>query len=218
MINQYKNKWNMPLSEWLLHHQRNIHFKYQYHGIDMQKNPMDLMIYMELIWKVKPQAIIEIGGAGGGTALWLAHQLDNLGVLKGKVISVDINHGGFKAVHQRILKVTGDSTKPETAKEVDDFIDKNDIVLIIHDGSHKKCDIKKDFELYSRYVTVGSYFIIEDGIMDVMDWKDHRTKGHDCGMYAGLEITNENKNFVIDMDCEKYIMTYNPKGFLRRIK
>lgn len=216
MINEYKKKWNETLGNWLLYHQRNIHFKYQYHGIDMQKNPMDLMIYMELIWKIKPKVIIEIGAAGGGTALWLVHQLNLLG--NGIVLSIDINHGGFKAIHDKIIKITGDSTNPETAKQVEKYIDKTDAVLVIHDGSHKKCDIKKDFELYSKYVTVGSYFIVEDGIMDVMDWKDHRTSGHDCGMVAGMEISNENSDWVIDKDCEKYIMTYNPCGYLRRLK
>ena len=216
MINQYKSKWNMVISEWLLYHQRNIHFKYQYHGIEMQKNPMDMMVYLELIYKVKPDVILEIGAAGGGTALWLAHQLDIFD--NGKLISLDINHGGFKAEHKRIVKITGDSTLKETAKKVYEEININDKVLIIHDGSHKKCDIKKDFENYSKLVNVGSYFIIEDGIMDVFDWKDHRTSGHDCGLIAGVEITNENKDWIIDKECEKYIITYNPCGYLRRIK
>ena len=217
MINQYKSKWNMAISEWLLYHQRNIHFKYQYHGIEMQKNPMDMMVYMELIYKVKPDVIIEIGAAGGGTALWLAHQLDTLG--KGKLISIDINHGGFKAEHPRIIKITGDSTLKETARKVESEINNIvDMILVIHDGSHKKEDIKKDFNLYKKFVPPGSYFIIEDGIMDVMNWKDHRTSGHDCGMIAGQEIVKENPNWIIDKECEKYIITYNPCGFLRRIK
>ena len=67
----------------------------------MQKIPTDLFIYMELIFAIEPDIIIEIGGAGGGTALWLCNQLDILG--KGKLISLDINHGGFKAEHDRII-------------------------------------------------------------------------------------------------------------------
>jgi cephalosporin hydroxylase len=217
MINEYKSKYDkMSLSEWSLYHQRNIHFKYQYHGIDMQKHPCDMMVYMELIGKVKPDIIIEIGAAGGGTALWLAHQLDVLG--KGKLLSIDINHGGFKAEHKRIIKITGDSTKIETANNVIKHIKPENKVLLIHDGSHKKEDIKKDFNLYSQFVTVGSYFIIEDGSMDVFNWKDHRTSGHDCGLIAGIEINNENPGWVIDKECEKYIITNNPCGYLRRIK
>jgi cephalosporin hydroxylase len=216
-MSDYKNKYdNMNLSEWLLHHQRNIHFKYKYHDIDMQKNPFDMMIYMELIGKIKPDVIIEIGAAGGGTALWLAHQLDIQ--KKGLVLSIDINHGGFKPKHERIVKITGDSTKIDTAKQAIPFVKDEKEVLIIHDGSHKKEDIKKDFALYGSFVSVNSYFIIEDGIMDVFGWKDHRTNGHDCGMVAGQEIAKENKNWIIDKECEKYIMTYNPCGYLKRLK
>jgi cephalosporin hydroxylase len=137
---------------------------------------------------------------------------------KGRVISLDINHGGFKAEHKRLSKVTGDSTAPETIKELLAKAGSPKSCLIIHDGSHKKGDIKKDFKSYSSLVSVGSYFIIEDGIMDVMDWKDHRTAGHDCGMFAGLEIAAENENFEIDASREKYIITNNPQGFLRRTK
>lgn len=217
MIAEYIKSWNMKLSEWLLYHQRNIHFKYKYHGLDMQKNPMDLMIYMELLWKIKPDVVIEIGGAGGGTALWLCDQMESIGTLHSIVISVDINHTGFKAEHEKIIKVTGNSTTEQTRNAVHSLVEDDDKVLLIHDGSHKQCDIEKDFANYHDLINVGSYFIIEDGIMDVMDWKDHRTAGHNCGMVAGIELTKKYKNWIIDYDCEKYIMTYNPCGYLRRI-
>ena len=217
MIQEYKNKFNqMRLDEWMLYHQRNCHFKMKYCGLNMQKIPTDLYIYEQLIMDIKPDVIIEIGAAGGGTALWLCHRLDILG--KGKLVSVDINHGGFKAEHDRIVKITGDSTAPETVKAVRETVNKNDVVLIIHDGSHKKCDIKTDFKNYSSLVSVNSYFIIEDGVMDVFNWKDHRTSGHDCGLIAGIELNKENQNWVIDNECERYILTNNPQGFLRRIK
>ena len=216
MKEEYRKKYQSSLAEWLLYHQRNVHFKYKYCGLDMQKNPFDIMVYMEIIGEIKPDYIIEIGGAGGGTALWLCHQLDVFD--NGTVISVDINHGGFHAEHERLVKVTGDSTLPDTAGKVKDIIHEGATCLVIHDGSHKKEDIKKDFMLYSPFVTVDSYFIIEDGIMDVFDWKDHRTAGHDCGLYAAIELAQENSDFIIDNAREKYIMTYNPMGYLRRIE
>ena len=216
MIAKYKQKFQMKLDEWMLYHQRNCHFKMKYCGLEMQKIPTDLYIYEQLIMDIKPDVIIEIGAAGGGTALWLCHRLDILG--HGTLMSLDINHGGFKAEHKRIVKITGDSTDVNIAKEVYPRIDPTDKVLIIHDGSHKKVDIKKDFQNYSRLVTIGSYFVIEDGVMDVFDWKDHRTSGHDCGLFAGIELNNENPNWIIDNECERYIITNNPQGFLKRIK
>lgn len=217
MVNEYISKYkNMSVHDWMWNHQRNLHFKMKYHGLNMQKIPSDLFIYSEIIFEVKPDVIIEIGAAGGGTALWFCHQLDNIG--KGKLISLDINHGGFHAEHERITKVTGDSTSEETAEKVRKLIKKTDKVLVIHDGSHKKCDIKKDFLNYGHLVTKGSFFIVEDGSMDIFGWKDHRTNGHDCGLIAALEIAAENDNFVIDNEKERYIVTNNPCGYLRKTK
>lgn len=214
---EYKNKFDtMKLSEWMLYHQRNCHFKMKYHGLDMQKIPTDLWVYSEIINDVKPDWIIEIGAAGGGTALWLCHQLDILG--NGAVLSLDINHSGFEVNSKRLYKITGDSTDSGVAMKVCAMIEKNEKVLLIHDGSHKKEDIKEDFKNYSALVSLNSYFIIEDGVMDVFGWKDHRTAGHDCGLIAAQEIVKENTNFVIDESKEKYIITNNPQGFLRKIK
>ena len=218
MIESYKRKYQMKLDSWMLHHQRNIHFKMKYRGADMQKNPMDLVIYSEIIHEQEPDCIIEIGGAGGGTAKWLCDQLSIIGKKDSIVISVDITHAHFKFHDKRLQKVTGDSTTDETGALVYGLAFDKKKVLIIHDGSHKKVDIKKDFARYSALVQPGGYFIIEDGVMDVFDWKDHRTSGHDCGMYAGLEIEKENDNWEIDYEKERYIITYNPCGYLRRTK
>lgn len=217
MVNKYLEKYkNINLYQWLWDHQRNIHFKFKYFGYHMQKNPMDLIVYMEIIQEQKPDYIIEIGAANGGTALWFCHQLDSL--CHGKLISVDITHDLCKIKHERLIKITGDSTLKSTVDKVKNKIEKGSKCLIVQDGSHRKCDIKKDFENYSDLVNVGSYFIIEDGIMDVFGWKDHRTNGHDCGMYAGIEIEKENEKWKIDFDKEKYVATYNQCGFLKRIK
>lgn len=214
MLQEYKNTFDrMTLSQWMLYHQRNCHFKMKYQGLNMQKIPTDLWVYSEIINEIKPDTIIEIGAAGGGTALWLCHQLDLLG--KGKLISLDINHGGFKAKHERITKITGDST----SKKIADLVcqQAKGTVLIIHDGSHKKEDIKLDFKNYGHLVSKGSYFIIEDGTIDLFNWKDHRTAGHDSGFFAAQEIVKENKNWIIDKEKEKYILTNNPGGFLKKI-
>jgi len=219
---EYKDKFDkMSLSEWMLYHQRNLHFKMKYQGLDMQKIPTDLWIYSEIINEVKPRIIIEIGAAGGGTALWLCHQLDILG--RGRLISIDINHGGFKAEHKRIIKITGASQDKKIIDTVKKYCDEITDILLIHDGSHKKEDIKEDFKNYSDLIPVNSYFIIEDGVMDVFDWKDHRTSGHDCGLVAAQEIALESfsagkPRFIIDKEKEKYIITNNPCGFLKRIK
>lgn len=226
MKDQYLDKYrNTSIEDWMWNHQRNIHFKMKYRGMNMQKNPCDLWIYQNIIHTQKPDFVIEIGAAGGGSAQWICDQLETFG--HGQLISIDINQSGNKAEHKRIIKITGSSQDKDIVYEVWELcknskfvhLHKKDIkCLIIHDGSHLKVDIKEDFRNYSPLVNIGSYFIIEDGIMDIYNWKDKRTGGQDCGLYAGIEIAKENDNWEIDEEMEKYIITYNPQGFLRRVK
>lgn len=214
---EYKQKYDsMNLSEWMLYHQRNIHFKMKYHGLDMQKIPTDLVVYSEIIYDVQPDTIIEIGSAGGGTALWLCHQLDILG--KGKVVSVDMNQGNNKCEHKRLTKINGKSQDESVVNKV--LEEAEGVCLIIHDGSHRRDDIIKDFENYKNLVTEGSYFIVEDGVMDVFGWKDHRTSDTECGLIAAQKIALQyhSEGWYIDKDREKYIITNNPSGFLRKGK
>ena len=58
-------------------------------GVRAIKNPFDCWIYQEIITEIRPDVIVEIGSAAGGSTLYLAHLLDLLG--HGSVVSIDIN-------------------------------------------------------------------------------------------------------------------------------
>ena len=91
----YKIRLNMNLGEWKLYEHECIVFnKCHYMGIQTYKNPGDMWIYQELVYKVQPDIIIEIGSAHGGSTLYFAHLLDCIG--KGIVLSIDIDRKGIK--------------------------------------------------------------------------------------------------------------------------
>ncbi|MBS3903245.1 MAG: class I SAM-dependent methyltransferase [Anaplasmataceae bacterium] len=184
-------------------------------GTKALKNPLDAWVYQEIIYEVQPDIIVEIGSYEGGSTMYLANLLDI--IKKGQVISIDIDRKNFHINHPRILTVTGHSTSPTVLEKVKSIVE-NKKVLIIHDGDHHTQQVLEDLRAYAPLVSEGSYFIVEDGVVDLFEIKEELANFND-GPLAAIEIfLQENKSFAVDKDKEKYIITYNPNGYLRKIK
>lgn len=216
MRKDYRDRLNMTLRDWLLYHQRTITFdQCTWMGVNALKNPLDAWIYQELLYRVKPDFVIEIGSYNGGSTLYLAHLLDLIG--KGQVISIDLDRTRYQVEHERIITITGNSSAPETVAQVSKFC-VGQTVMVIHDGDHHKAAVLRELHLYAPLVSVDSYFIVEDGIVDLYKPGDGIGDFRDGPLPAIEEFLKTRSDFVVDETCERYILTYNPKGFLRRIR
>ncbi len=214
---EYEKLNHCTLAEWLDYHQREIVFRQvSWMGIPTLKNVMDLWIYQELIWEIKPDIIIEFGSFQGGSTLYLAQLLDHLG--KGRVLSVDIDHSRFKAEHHRINILTGSTLEQEIITRVWEQAAAGK-VMIIHDADHSHDTVLADLRNYAGLVSRNSYFIVEDGIVDLFPPKTilGDALGGPGPLPAVREFLRENENFVIDRNCERYLLTYNPCGYLKRV-
>jgi cephalosporin hydroxylase len=206
----------MKLKQWLIYHQDEIVLdKCYWMGVRALKNPLDAWIYQEIIYEVQPDRIIEIGSAEGGSTLYFAHLLDLVG--KGKVLSIDIDRANYHVHHERIVTLTGDSSSPEILSRVSEFCEGKS-VLVVHDGDHRKEQVLKDLKNYSKFVSVNSYLIVEDGIIDLFKPGDGIGSEGEWALAAVEQFLRENRNFVVDTERERYILTYNPRGFLKRIR
>ena len=183
-------------------------------GTPIWKNPLDAWIYQEIIYEVQPVVIVEIGSRYGGGTKYLANLLDMLG--KGMVISIDIDRSGYNLKHERVKVLTGNSSDPKIIFEVAGMC-RGKTVLVIQDGDHSKKQALEDLENYSRFISVNSYFIMEDGIVDLFHQDDGLGFQEEGPLAAIEEFLSRNSHFVIDSSRERYILTYNPKGFLKRI-
>ena len=176
---------------------------------------MDFWIYMEIMYEIKPDVVIEIGTLKGGHTLALAHILDNIG--KGRVIGLDINHDEVPLTvkkHPRIQLITGDAC--QSFSKVKSLIKQGEIVLIIEDSSHTYENTLNVLRTYNSLVSKGSYFIVEDSI--IHHGLDFPGKFLSGGPYEAIEVfTKENNNFVIDRAKERFVITWNPKGYLRKV-
>jgi cephalosporin hydroxylase len=215
MRKEYRRLNRLTLRQWLFYHHRHIVFnKVSWMGVPALKNPLDAWVYQEIIYEVKPDIIIEIGSRYGGSTRYFADLLVLLG--KGKVVSIDIDRSCYMVEHERIVTITGPSSAPETIAEIIALC-RDKSVLLIHDGDHHKEQVLTDLRTYANFVSVNSYLIVEDGIMDLFRPGDGIGKDYDGPLAAVEEFLKENTNFVVDSSRERYILTYNPKGFLKRI-
>lgn len=215
MVKEYRRLSKMNLRQWHLYHQKSIVFdKCYWMGVRALKNPLDAWIYQEIIHEVNPDIIVEIGSYEGGSTLFFANLLDLLG--RGMVISIDNDRTKYCVKHNRIITITGDSSSPETIAKVSKLCyDKS--ALIVHDGDHTKEKVLKDLKAYSKFVDINSYFIVEDSIADLFKDEDCFGRLENGPLAAVEEFLEENSNFVADTERERYILTCNPKGFLKRI-
>ncbi len=207
-----ENNLRMPIKNLLPIMQDRSLQQTKYFGIPTIKNPLDFWIYQEIIYSVKPDIIIEIGNYCGGSTLALAHLLDNIN--HGKIIGVDIDHEKVPDQvkrHPRITLITGDACASFTT--VREMVKAKDKVIIIEDSSHTYKNTLNILRLYHSLIKPGHYFIVEDGIC-----YHGLNTGPFPGPYEAVEqFIKENKHFEIDRTKEAFFITWNPKGFLRRI-
>jgi cephalosporin hydroxylase len=132
--------------------------------------PEDLVRLQEVVYRVRPDVIIETGVFGGGSLMFHATLCQALG--KGRVIGVDLHIDGGRReaignhlLASRIALVEGDSTSSEVLGRIAPMIRPGESVMVILDSCHSKEHVARELECYSRFVTPGSYIIATDGIM-----------------------------------------------------
>ena len=210
----YRQRWNSGMRRWLRWYITQLQTsKVSWMGVKAQKMVLDCWVYQQIIHDTRPEVIIEIGNAEGGSTKFLANMLDIVG--NGQVIAVDIDHSSFKGQHPRTSLVTGDSLSPETLARVGDLTHGRK-GLVIHDGDHSREHVLADLRAYSNFVAVGSYLIVEDTVHDLFRAGDGL--GRVNGPLSAVEqFLKEDKRFRVDSECEFFLMTYNPCGYLKRL-
>ena len=174
--------------------------------------PLDLWVYQEILHDIKPDIVIETGTNEGGGTHFLASIMDVIG--KGKVIGVDIEELDNRADHERITYIQGSSISNEIVRKVSEMIEPDHAVLVILDSDHNMPHVLEEMKIYSEFVTKGSYMIVEDSNIN----------GHPImpkwgpGPFEAIQkFLQENNFFEIDRRQEKFYLSFNPNGYLRKI-
>jgi|SaaInlStandDraft_2_1057019.scaffolds.fasta_scaffold05259_2 cephalosporin hydroxylase len=181
-------------------------------GVSALKLPSDMWVYQEIVYEVKPDIIIETGSMYGGSALFLATICDIN--KKGKIISIDINRKKDFPKHERIKFLTGSSTDKKTIDELKKDIGVNQKIIVILDSDHSKEHVLKELEIYNEFVSKDSYLIVEDTAINNHPILPNFGEGP---WEAVEEFLKTHHNFVIDKNKEKFLLTWNPNGYLKKI-
>jgi cephalosporin hydroxylase len=180
-------------------------------GVPVGKIPFDLWIYQEILFETKPDLIIECGTSSGGSAYYLAGLMDLLG--KGRIVTIDVVVCANLPAHPRIQYLTGSSISPEIVEMVKKNIQPGNSVMVILDSDHSAPHVLRELQIYSPLVTKGDYLIVEDSNLNGHPvWPAHGPGP----MEAVQEFLATNNEFKIDKSREKFLVSFNPNGYLRR--
>jgi cephalosporin hydroxylase len=182
-------------------------------GTRAVKYPTDMWVYQELLVEQKPDLVVETGTYLGGSTLFIATILDALG--KGEVISIDSALGEYGALpeHPRIRYLKGSSRDERIISEVRRSA-AGRAVLVILDSEHSYDHVLGELRAYGPLVGPGGYLIVEDtnvnGHPVLPDWGPGP-------MEAVRAYLGECSDFIVDRRWEKFMLTSNPCGYLRRV-
>lgn len=194
-------------------------------GVPIIQTPEDIILMQELIFKIKPDVIIETGIAHGGSLIYYASLLELLG--KGKVIGIDIeirehNRKVLEAhpMFKRIKLIEGSSICKETIEKIRKMVPKDSKVIICLDSNHTKNHVLKELQLYHGFVNLGSYIVVFDTITSKLSKVSSSEKMYlnNSPKEAIEEFSKEHNNFELDKSYNKLYVSSSQDGYLRRIK
>jgi len=198
--------------KWLFFYDVNTITPNTWMGRRIQKNPLDLFIYSEIAYEIKPTVVIETGSLEGGSAIFWADMMKLIhGDESGKVISIDVNKP--KETDRNVIFLTGDSLSTDIIPTLNRIIKPNDNVIVNLDSLHDMNHVYHEMIIYHNFVSPGSYMIIEDGIIN-----GHPTHPeYGPGPYEACEaFLSEHPEFEVDHSRERFMITANPMGYLKR--
>jgi cephalosporin hydroxylase len=181
-------------------------------GAQALKNPLDLWVYQEIMAETQPELIVETGTYRGGSALFLASMCDLLDV--GEVVSIDVEPvRDDYPEHPRITYLGGrSSTDPDVVDEIRERVAGRN-VLVILDSDHSQAHVEAELEVYAPLVPIGCYLVVEDSNIGRI------RKDLMPGPLEAIETFLANSDsFEIDREREKFLITFNRGGYLRRVR
>ena len=207
-------------------------YSFSWLGRPMIQLPEDMIRLQEVIYRVKPDVIVETGIAHGGSLIFHASLCRAMS--KGRVIGIDIeirphNRQAISdhEMYEHITMIEGSSVDPKVVSQVKDQIAPGESVLVILDSNHTKSHVLAELQAYSPLVSVDSYIVACDGIMadikgaprteDDWDWNNPTE--------AAKFFTAEAQNFVIEEPLFPFNegvvterVTYWPSAYLKRVR
>jgi cephalosporin hydroxylase len=206
--------------------------KYSYNftwmGRPIIQYPQDILAMQEIIWRVRPELIIETGIAHGGSLAFYASMLELLGD-GGRVVGIDIEIRSHNRAEieqhpmmKRITMIEGSSIDPVVVRQVQGMAEGKQPVLVVLDSNHTHEHVLAELRAYAPLVTAGSYLVVFDTVVEYMskDFFPDRPWGPGNNPKTAVDAyLKECDRFAVDREMDnKLQFTVAPSGYLRCIK
>jgi cephalosporin hydroxylase len=207
-------------------------YTFSWMGRPMIQLPEDIIRIQEILWRVRPDVIMETGVAHGGSLIFYASLCKAMGC--GRVVGIDIeirpdNRAAIQShpLGSFITLIEGSSTAPDTLAQASSTLKPGESALIILDSNHSKAHVRAELEAYHPLVSPGSYIVATDGIMldlhDVPLGRAEWREDHPAG--AAAEFAQAHPEFVLEQPAWpfnestlQHNITHWPGAYLRRVK
>lgn len=207
---------------------RHFHaYQWNWFGLPIIQSTEDIIAAQELVWKVKPDVIIETGIAWGGSIVFYASMMELIG--KGKIVGVDLALPqknidlimNYK-FSNRIELIQGSSIEQSIVDKVKAHVKPGDTVMLMLDSNHTHDHVLEELRLYSPLVSKDSYIIVSDTIVEDIPVQDHRARPWGPGDNPKTAVNaflKENDRFELDPYYNgKMLVTFDKGGYLRCLK
>lgn len=196
-------------------------------GIPIIQLPQDIVAMQEIIWRVKPDLIIETGIAHGGSLIFYASMLKMMDI-EGEVLGIDIdirahNRRNIEShpIYPYITMLEGSSVDEKIVEQVRARATDKERVMVLLDSMHTHEHVLQELELYSPLVSKDSYLVVFDTAIADVDEKyfENRPWDHSNNPKTAVhEFLKTNKRFEVDYEIQnKLLITVAPEGYLRCI-
>jgi cephalosporin hydroxylase len=203
-------------------------YNFSWMGRPIIQYPQDMIAMQEIIWEVKPDLIIETGIAHGGSLIYYASLLELIGEGEVLGIDIDIREHNRKEIeshpmYKRIKMLQGSSISNEIIDQVKNFAEGKKSVLVCLDSNHTHEHVLSELNLYSSFVTLGSYIVVFDTIVEDLPqgyFSQKRPWGVSNNPKTAVEeFLKGNRDFAIDYSIDqKLLISVAPEGYLKKIK
>jgi len=203
-------------------------YNFSWMGRPIIQYPQDMIAMQEIIWDVKPELIIETGIAHGGSLIYYASLLELIG--SGQVLGIDIDireHNKREIqrhpMYKRITMIQGSSISHEVVEQVQEIARGKEKVVVCLDSNHTHEHVLNELNLYSPFVSLGSYIVAFDTIVEDLPegyFSQKRPWGISNNPRTAVDqFLKANKNFTIDDSIDKKLLiSVAPRGYLKRIE
>ncbi len=211
--------------EQTLYHQYSYNFEWM--GLPVIQYPQDLVVLQEIIWRTQPELIIETGIARGGSLVFYASMLAQLGGPR-KVIGIDIDLRPHNK--ERLLKhsmspwiqfIEGSSIASGTFTQVQVIAKQYQNIMVCLDSNHTGEHVLQELRLYAPLVTRGGYCVVFDTVIEALPKGYYQDRPWDKGNNPKTAIDLyllENPEMEVDKVIDAKLLVSAAKGgYLKRI-